>query len=732
MANDNQIGLEALFENEKFQKGLASYNSDISSATAQTDQAGSTMSGIWEGLSAVGAVAFEAIGVAIGAVTAALYVAVDAAMDSEEVFARMNFIVGNTSERTGVAAEDVLALADSISQIVPIDDEVITSAITMGLTFDGVNKDNIQPLIMAAADLSSFTGKDLPASMRELSLAISDPDRAMRLLKDANITLTDAQMDTLKGFKDTGDTAGATAFILEQLKQKGIIGLGEAMGDTAKGKMKIMQTAIGNITELLGGGLLDSLSSVFDKLTEFATDPRTIAFFTDLGETIGQVASDIVDRLPDIMEAVTGFADWLANNKPLIIGILAAIGVAMAAFAVSVVVASAAAIEAALPIIAVMAAVGLAVGFLYKAWSENWGGIQDKVKDAWKKVKPLFDQLKVWLQVNVPKAIKILADYWEKVLQPAVESFIGWAADTLIPILVDIILWVGTNLPKALKTAADFWTNVLWPAIKAISNFLTGTVFPIFQTLFTWLSNTLSAAIKTLSSIWTTVLLPALQAVWNFINGYILPLMNSLSNLLNAVVGLAVRALAGIWQNVLLPALQTVWNFISSSLNPVFTAIGNVINNTVRPALEALGNWMKDKAISLFTPFTNWLNNTFIKAWNAVKDAVQFVIDGIDDLVDAINSVDLPDWMTGSSTGPSSVIGGLKNINNELGKMSGLSIPAINSAMNGNLQDVGGSLGSSSAAGIINNSNKSSRTYIFGAQFNFPGPSGFIESLQGS
>jgi len=198
---DNEIGLQAIFENEQFQQGIAEYNSSVKDASSNTESGASTMSAAWSGLSAVGAIAFTAIGAGIAALTAELYLAVDAAMETEQVMARMEFVVGNVGDRTGVTAEDVLALADSLSQVLPIDDEVITSAITMGLTFDGVTKDNIEPLIAAAADLAAWTGKDLPATMRELSMAISDPDKAMRLLRDANITLTDAEMKTLKAFK---------------------------------------------------------------------------------------------------------------------------------------------------------------------------------------------------------------------------------------------------------------------------------------------------------------------------------------------------------------------------------------------------------------------------------------------------------------------------------------------------------------------------------------------------
>lgn len=753
MADDNKIGLEAIFEGESFQRGIAEYNNSVSSSSAGTQEAGSNMSAVWGGLAVVGEAAFVAIGAGIAAMTAELYLAVDAALDAEEVLARMEFVVGNVGDRTGVTADDVNAMADALSKVVPIDDEVITSAITMGLTFDGVTKDNIEPLIAAAADLATWTGKDLPATMKTLSLAISDPDKAMRLLKEANITLTDEQMKTLKAFKDTGDTAGATAFILDQLKNKGIIGLGEAMAETGRGKMTIMQTALGNLQESLGAGLLDSLKSVFDKITEFANDPKTIAFFTDLGNQIGAFASTMIDKLPSIISVIEGVVNWLSENQPLIAGILAAIGVAMLAFGYTAAAAGLAAISGLWPVIAVMAAVGLVVALLYKAWTENWGGIQEKVKDAWAQLKPVFDKLQLWLKVNLPKAIKALSDFWEKTLLPAIKTTFNWISNNVLPILVDLVLWLGDNVPRAIKTLSDFWTKTLLPAIQTVADFLEGTVFPILADMRDWfqiyvvnsiktLVNTISAILipilNTLSSLWKNVLLPAMSAVWSFINSTIIPIFNALAGLLDAVVGLAVRVLAGLWQNVLQPALSSVWSFISGNILPIFYTVVSVINGVLSSAISALSSLWRNTlqpAIQAvwdkLSPFASFLSNTLYNAFNGIKNVVQWVIDRIDELKDAINNLTLPDWLTPGSPTPLEI--GLVGINNQLSKLAEAALPAVHHQMQvmATVRDV--SIGNSGGvnSGSVSNSNQSTRNYLFGPRFSVSGQSGFLETLQG-
>lgn len=779
MADTNKIGLEALFEDAGFQQGIAAYNSSVSDAASNTKEAGSAMSDVWDGLNVVGAKAWAGLAIAIGAVVTELGIAAVAAADTEEVLARMQFIVANVGERTGVTADDVLALADSISKVVPIDDEVITSAITMGLTFDGVNKDNIQPLIKAAIDLATFTGKDLPGTMKELALAISDPDRAMRLLKDANITLTDAEKKTLKGFKDVGDTAGATNFLLNELKNKGIIGLGEAMGDTAKGKFTIMQTALGNLQEALGAGLLNAFKGVFDRITDFANNPKVIGFLTELGNKIGAFVQTVIDRLPDMMTALEGVVDWFANNKPIIIGVLAALGVAMVAFAVTVIGSIGSAVLAMAPLIIAMVAIGAVVAFFVKGWEEDWGGVREKVASAWAQVKPVFDELKAWLAENLPKAIQTLKEFWENKLLPAIKKVFIWMSNNLIPLFVKLVFWLRENLPKAIKTLADFWTNTLQPAIKKVSDWIENTLIPILKKIWDWLSENLPKAIQKLTDFWNDKLLPAIRAVSDFFTNTLLPAFKKIADFISSTFTKVIQALSDLWNKTLLPAITAVWNFINTYLMPIFAALADFMDATLGLAVrvlaavwerlsEALGkvwDWVKNKVMDAFTklkdqmdgpittavealkkvwdgfkekigelwdklePFRAFLANVFKKALDGIWEVIQKIITKIGEWADAIRNLKLPDWLTPGSPTPFEM--GLRGINEQLSKLASAALPAIKQQMEilGTVRDVPGTNGRG-AGSSVSSSSQSTRNYLYGTQFNIPGPSGLIESLQ--
>ena len=71
------------------------------------------------------------------------------------------------------------------------------------------------------------------------------------------------------------------------------------------------------------------------------------------------------------------------------------------------------AVAAMAPLILTIGAIGLAVGLLVAAWTNNWFGIQQAVSSAWAYLQPILQQLWQWLQVNVPLAIAAaVAAFW--------------------------------------------------------------------------------------------------------------------------------------------------------------------------------------------------------------------------------------------------------------------------------------------------------------------------------
>jgi hypothetical protein len=203
-------------------------------------------------------------------------------------------------------------------------------------------------------------------------------------------------------------------------------------------------------------------------------------------------------------------------------------------------------------------------------------------------------------------------------------------------------------------------------AMTPVIDFITANVEPVFTTLAMVADTILGAALTFLATLWETILYPALLMVWDFVQISVIPLFESLARLFDAVVGLAVRILAGLWENVLQPALETVYNFIADKVKPIFEALVITYNTSVKPALQNLAN--------IILPALK-------RAFDAVKSAVQWVIDKINALIDKINSIDLPDWLEPGSPPP--LYYALKDIGAAMDELSRKSIPLFQGGMAG-------------------------------------------------
>ena len=243
------------------------------------------------------------------------------------------------------------------------------------------------------------------------------------------------------------------------------------------------------------------------------------------------------------------------------------------------------------PVTVALGAIALAIGVLYLAWTNDWGGIQEKAAAVWDFLKPIFDQAVAWLSVEIPKAIQV---------------------------------------------AADFWTTTLWPALQKVGAFFTDTIFPILgQLANVWLKMA-GAEVSALSTLWTNVLWPALKVVGAFIGDVLWPIFQKLFEVEFAIAQKVVEALAGLWEKVLWPALQKVGSYISETVIPIFSKIGSYISDTFSPILKTATDWL--------TKVTG--------GFNGVATAVKWVTDHLDTLASGISNLKLPSWLTPHSPTP--------------------------------------------------------------------------------
>jgi len=481
-----EIGADAS-EAEKALAGMSNKLRDWSgTAVAGLSVIGSTL--VTGGLAAAG---IGAAGLAAGLVSST-----KAAMDAENIQAQLNAVLQSTQGAAGMTAQAVNDLANSLSLVTPFEDDAIVAGENMLLTFTNIGKDVFPGATEAMLDMSQALGQDMQSSAMQLGKALNDPIVGVTALRRVGVNLTDAQQDLIKAMVESGDVAGAQKLILKELQVE-FGGSAKAAGETFAGKLEILKNSLGNIQETIGSALLPVLSDLATQFSQYLADPAVQAGIAAIAQALGEMASQAVAYLPQVVELIRGAFGWLMENQGVIAGVLAVIGASIAAFVYTTVLpALGAMIAASWPVVAVMALIGGAAYLLYEAWTNNWGGIRDILTDVWNNnLKPAFDQLVSWLQTNIPVAIKVLSDFWNNTLLPALQAFWGFLSTYVIPLVGALAnVWLAL-LKKEFEIVAGIVMNVVVPYFENLWK-VVQIVIDKLQPLWSWLAEKLKPAFK--------------------------------------------------------------------------------------------------------------------------------------------------------------------------------------------------------------------------------------------
>jgi hypothetical protein len=484
-----KVGLDS----KDLQDGLDKAESKTKSSTAN----------IVKGLSNIGGAAvlggIAAAGVGAVALGGFLTKSVQAASEAEDIQTQLAAVLAQTGKVTGVTTEQINEMAQSLSMVTKFDDEVITSAGAVLARFDKIGAETMPAAMQATLDLAESMGIDLSSAAVMVGKVLQTPGEGMMRLKAAGVALTDEQTDLIQSLFDSGKTAEAQDMILKALSGT-MGGVAQAAGSTLNGKLAILKTQFGNVMETVGGALLPKLTELATMLSDKLADPAVQAWISNFAAGVADFAGKVINYIPIVIGWFQQVSDWLSNNQGVIIGVLAALGVAIAAFVYTTVIPAAiAVIAASWPIIAVMAVIAAAVWLLYTAWTDNWGGIQEKLAAVWEVIQPIFQTVKTWLETNIPIAIQILTDYWNNVLMPAIMTVWAWIQANLIPLFEAVGELIGVTLVLALTAAQGFWENVLWPSFQKVVAWINENLIPVIKTVVEWVRDHLAPAFSGVS-----------------------------------------------------------------------------------------------------------------------------------------------------------------------------------------------------------------------------------------
>jgi TP901 family phage tail tape measure protein len=642
-----EIGLLAVMQNADFLGGMKEYIKSVQSGKDETRTAGQAMT---ENLSMIGGtIVTGAIALAVGAiasVASACIASIPAVMDWAETIDGIGDVLGTNADESAaldVAIEGVGGNVEAITGQMAF--------LTKGLKrADGYMGPTGLALYKMGIKFKDAKGEMLPAS--EILTNVADVVGKMPDGLEKTKIMTELFG---KSGKDLSDVMSALADGGLAAADEKARALGLSLGDDLAGnaidvgrEFKTIQLMGKGLMVTLGKDLLPIITPLIKRFSELAMKAMPVLrdIIGKVAEKVGEFVNIVVANIPKVIEWFKQVIDFLNNNQFIVIGVLGAMGVAVATFVYTTVIPAAiAAITAMAPLMLTFLAVAAVIAGLAWAWQNNFLGMRDIITQFWTNtVQPALQALWAWLQINIPIALAYLANLWQTVLLPAIQAVWAWMESSLFPTLQTVWNWLATNIPLAI------------------------------QTFLTW---------------WNGVLLPALQVVWTWIQTYLVPLFLAIANLFSVIMTLAVQTFLGFWNGQLLPAFQAVWEFIQSSVVPVF---------------KELWSWLAEKLKPVIVWASNFLGYTFVNSLKSLESMIRSVIQWIERLAEKLASLVVPDVMQPGSPTPFEI--GLRGVGDAVREVTSALAPMqVNLDRAGRAAAGGQSSSPTPAANVTNVSN---------------------------
>jgi 3D (Asp-Asp-Asp) domain-containing protein len=181
--------------------------------------------------------------------------------EAQRVGRQTEAVLRSTGGVAGVTATDIGKLADKLSKVAAVDDEVIQQGENVLLTFRdvrneaGKGNDVFNRATRAALDLSAAFGTDLQGSIIQIGKALNDPIQGLTALRRVGVSFTEQQQAQIKALAESGNLLKAQKIILGELETE-FGGAAAAAADP----IARFHVATKNLEESLGVALTPALN----------------------------------------------------------------------------------------------------------------------------------------------------------------------------------------------------------------------------------------------------------------------------------------------------------------------------------------------------------------------------------------------------------------------------------------------------------------------------------------
>ena len=251
------------------------------------------------------------------------------------------------------------------------------------------------------------------------------------------------------------------------------------------------------------------------------------------------------------------------------------------------------------------------------------------------------------VQENLPPLIELIAGFAEQ-LFPVVQEILPLILDLvqeLLPVLTQLISELLPPIIELISTLAPLLTDIISSILPVLIELFEKLIPPILEIIETLLPPLIELI---------NALLPIFATLIDLLD----PIIELFLNLLDPIVDLIEGALTP-----LVEALQPIIDIIQQALTPVLEALGEVFEKTFGLVKDVVSNHIKtvtnvlkgiiDFIKNVFTG--NWkgaweaVKNIFGSIWEGIKNLfklpINWIIDGINTFLKALNKIKVPDWV---------------------------------------------------------------------------------------
>lgn len=175
--------------------------------------------------------------------------------------AKLNAVLASTQEAAGLTAKELNNMATALMNVTTFDDDAITGAQSLLLTFTKIGKDVFPDATKTVLNMSAALGQDLKSSSIQLGKALNDPIKGMTALTRVGVSFSESQRKQIEYLQQSGDLMGAQKIILRELATE-FGGSAEAIANTTSGRIEQFKNKIGNIQEEVGKKLSEMLDFI--------------------------------------------------------------------------------------------------------------------------------------------------------------------------------------------------------------------------------------------------------------------------------------------------------------------------------------------------------------------------------------------------------------------------------------------------------------------------------------